>query len=104
MKQQVALDHLEKMRQAIQRFRSNYLGGRDAAAEMPVLIMVNKWLWDDRYCPLTSLVEVIDRGHVNGMEFYNFMIALHRFMPEVQACADHTWPEPNMSLIFEVEE
>jgi hypothetical protein len=103
MNQQIALDHLEKMRQAIQRFRSICRDGLEDENEMAALVYLNKWIWDDRYCPLTSLVKVIDRDHVTGMEMFNFMTVLHRYMPEVQVCMpEHVWPEASMSLITDL--
>lgn len=100
MKQLQAVQHLQTFMRALQKYRSNL---RDPVVGIVVpdgtpglrpteSFMAEMWPWvfGDK-CPLTTIVRVLDdttrTGTLAPMDYYNLMIILDRFMPEVRAVA-----------------
>lgn len=104
MTQAEALLHLEHFRATLQKVRSNCAETTGYALDDKGLKLAFPWLFGD-YCPLSALVQVLDRDSVTPTEFYNFMVIAESFLPEVSAIVKITTnsplPKPNLNLINE---
>ncbi len=87
MKQSEAILHLRRYMLALQKYRSN------TALDIPDLSEESKaemwpWIFGDK-CPLPQLVKVVDRTEkgksLDPHDYYNFMVILYRFTPEIIA-------------------
>jgi hypothetical protein len=100
MDQKEAMEALEHLRHNIQRYRSitkeTFVGENGLTEES----LAETWPWVfGSKCPLVQIQKCLDRGSVTGMEFYNFMTILDRFMPEVAVAGDFVFPKPTPDLI-----
>ena len=107
MDQTEAMKHLQALMHALQRYRSiikeNMTGISGINDEM--LATLYPWIFGTK-CPLIALQKVLDRGSVNGSEFYNFMYIVHRFIPEIKIVrlieTQEKFPEPDTNWIMEL--
>lgn len=75
-----AIKHLTAMATAIQKYRSIT---REQGEDSAVLASINRWIWDDSWCPLPAITRIIDRGRVGAQEFFNILFLVTERMPEV---------------------
>ncbi len=93
MNESEALEHLRIFAYTLQKYRG---GTAEFAPELSEELKAESWPWvfGDK-CPLEQLFAVLDRGKVAPSEYYNFMIILERFMPEIKiATALHSSQNP----------
>lgn len=85
MKKEEAAQDLRHMMIAIQKYRANIAelwGGQFDD------VLANQWPWifGDR-CPLPAISKILNTydkdGTLSPVDYYNMMVVLHRFMPEV---------------------
>lgn len=107
MNEKYALDRIDEFIFCIQKSRSilteNMLKG-----EKEIKADMYPWILGEK-CPLDVLVKVSDRGTITKMDYYNFMVILHRFMPEVLILAatgncELKNTSADMSILLEWEE
>lgn len=75
-----AIEHLTAIATAIQRYRSI---ARDTEDDPSILASINKWIWDDSWCPLLAITRIVDRGTVGAQQFFNLLFLVTEKMPEV---------------------
>lgn len=106
MKQEDAVQHLRTIMFVLQKFRSNSrdpILGIIVPDDTPGLQVTESlaaetwpWVFGDK-CPLPALMQILDAVNrtqsLAPMDYYNQMIILDRFMPEVKAAAG--WFEVN---------
>jgi len=92
MEQEKAIEHLRLFLYTLQRVRSINLEtlGLDPEDEH-ILGSMFPWLFGEK-CPLETLVKVLDRvdrgAELEPLVYYNLMIVLDRFMPEIKAASN----------------
>lgn len=86
MKQSEAEQNLRLFMRALQRYRDTALGGMGVSEELAGQVW--PWVFGEK-CPLPTLAKVLGNAEASGklapMDYYNMMIVLTRFMPEVLA-------------------
>ena len=93
MNEKYALKMIDEFIFCIQKFRSNAIEGL-SKRECELLPGMYPWTMGAK-CPLCALMRVSDRGAITKHEYFNFMVILHRFMPEVLLFAAVTGAELN---------
>lgn len=96
MTQEEMMRLLERLRHAFQKFRSNTAEAVGVELSDEMLEEMFPWVFGPR-CPLPAIQKCLDRGSVTGMEFYNFMVVLNMFCPEVAVADLETeFPAPDV--------
>lgn len=107
MDQTEAMKHLQAMMITIQRYRSII---KENISEIEgfndeLLASLYPWLFGPK-CPLIALQATLDKGSVNGSEFYNYMFIIHKFVPELKIIrlieTQERFPEPDTNWIMEL--
>jgi hypothetical protein len=111
MTEQEARNYLNIMMIALQRYRGiNFetllakKGGLGFTKEQ--LGETWPWVFGEK-CPLAALQKILDGDKVTGIDFYNMMFILDRFMPEIkiagQVSSGIDCPDPNINWIKGLE-
>ena len=102
MKQSQAVKHLRVMMTTIQKMRSTMLG---TDTDRALLNNLMKWVFDDVYCPLPTLADMIGRAeagkYLSPQDFYNMMSIATVVEPAINIASGSPLPKPDFRWILD---